>query len=335
MLIKQSVLASHLQQKLAAAYLLFGQDPYLLNEAAEAIKLAWQKLHNNETEQTILPINSPSDWVLAKEEACSYSLFANAVLIDLRYEKKTLEAAGKAFFTDYLRNTNPSSLVLLRAPNLSFKQIQGLSKENNLHLVQAAPLSDLAIQLWIAEKLQKKGLKFDQEIPALIYQYTQGNMLASAQAIEKLLLLTEPDMVLEACFVRDQLVDQCDYQLFDLAEACLLQKAEKVILLLRHAYQTKAEPTLILWILTQEIRLLTQLITLTQHQSIPFNTACIQLKIWPQKTKLYQSVIKKISLNQLFELLQFCKKIDECIKSTQSNQIWQALEKVALSLCFT
>lgn len=333
MLIKQQALASHLRQKLAAIYILFGQDHFLLNEAAKALKFAFKATTHNEIETRILHINNPSDWSLVDEEANSYSLFADSILIDLRYEKKTLEAAGKDFLNSYLKNTNPTCLLLLQAPNLGLKQLQGLAHHDCLHLIQATPLSSMAMQHWIAEKLQQKNLKFEQQIPALIHQFTQGNMLACAQVIEKLELIAEAGTVFTTKVVREQLVDQCDYQLFELADACLSHNSEKVIQLLRHACHSKVEPTLILWLLAQETRLLVQLIELTTHQGITFNTACSQLKIWPQRAKLYQATIKKIQLSTLLQLLQFCKTIDERIKSTQNNQIWQALEQIALSLC--
>ncbi|MBA2652625.1 MAG: DNA polymerase III subunit delta [Tatlockia sp.] len=335
MLIKQQALASHLRQKLAAIYIVFGQDYFLLNEAAQSLKEACKAAANEEVDESIITINSPSDWNFVEEEALSYSLFANKVLIDIRYEKKTLEAPGKDFLNRYLKNINSSCLLLIRAPNLPFKQLQGFTNHNCLHLIQANPLLSSAMQHWIADKLQKKGLRFEREIPALIHQFTEGNMLACAQAIDKIELVAQADSVLTTEIVREQLVDQCDFQLFDLADACLSSNSEKVIQLLRHACHTKAEPTLVLWLLTQEIRLLLQLQELTTLQNLSFTTACSQLKIWPQRAKLYQAMIRKMQGSTLLQLLQFCKIIDERIKSTQNNQIWQSLEQIALSLSLT
>jgi DNA polymerase III subunit delta len=334
MLIKQQALTSHLCHRLAALYVLFGQDHFLFNQAAELIKLAWQTATSNEAEETVLHINNPSDWALVDKEVHSYFLFANNLLIDMRYEKKTLDTIGKKFLTDYLQHIDSSRLLLLRAANLPQKQLQWLINHESVAVVQANPLSGLAMQNWIVEQLQKKAMRFSQQIPILIHQYTQGNMLACAQIIEKLELIGGENTELTIEIVKEQLVDQCDYQLFELADACLSYNPDKAIQLLRHAYSSKVEPTLILWLLAQEIRLLVQLIELTkQPRSLSFNTALSQLKIWPQRAKLYQSALKKIELSTLLQLLQFCKTIDERIKSMQNNQIWHALEQIALSLC--
>ena len=333
MLIKQQTLTNHLRHKLAAIYILIGQDHFLLNEAANSIKQAWQSTYKEEErEQTILHINNPADWSVLDEEANSYSLFAKQVLIDIRYEKKTLDAAGKTFLTNYLQSINPHCLLVLRASNLTQKQLQSFLNQDNLHIIQANPLNDSATQQWITQQLQQKFLQFEKEIPQLIHQYTRGNMLACAQVIEKLSLIADKSSLVTVGLVKEQLVDQCAFQLYELADACLASNPAKAIQLLRNAASHKEEPTLILWILTQEIRLLIQLFELI-NQSIPFNTACNQLKIWPQKQKFYQLALKKQQLSTLLQLLNFCKLTDIRIKSTQSSQIWHAFEQIALSLC--
>ncbi|CEK10868.1 DNA polymerase III subunit delta [Legionella hackeliae] len=331
MLIKQQALGTHLARNpLAAIYILIGQDHFLLTEAASAIKKSCLQ-KNSDTEETIIHINSASDWSLVDEKANSYSLFSSYVLLDVRYEKQTLEAAGKNFITKYLNNINSSCLLLIRAPQLGSKQLQSFINHDAVHVVQIFPLDNAAMQHWIKDQLQKRGIKFEADVPALIFQYTQGNMLACAQALDKIQLIAD-ESLLTSTIVKEQLIDQCSYQLFDLSDACLLQDANKVIQHLRHANTSGVEPTLILWLLAQDIRNLLQLGELTQ-QSIPFTTACSQLKIWTQKSKLYQSALKRLLPANLIQLLQFCKNIDEQIKSNQNSQVWPALERVALSLC--
>jgi DNA polymerase-3 subunit delta len=332
MLIKQQALASYLAKKLADLYIIIGQDSFLLNNAADSIKLAWRPQNKEDYEEIILSINHPADWGQLHGEVNSYSLFAHSVLIDVRYEKKLLEPAGKEFFSDYIQDPNARCLLLVRAPNLPLKQLQWLTQHNNVHVIQIHPFTSSEMQHWIRQRLQERGLQFDQQILSLIHQYTQGNMLACAQVITKLELIAEQNRVLTVEIVKEQLINQCDYQLFELADACLSCSAEKAIQILRHAYNTKTEPTLILWLLTQEIRQLIQLIELIE-QSVPFNTACNQLKIWSQRTSIYQLALKKLKLDHLLSLLQFCKLIDERIKSNPKSPIWHALELVALSLC--
>ncbi|KTD16124.1 DNA polymerase III subunit delta [Legionella jordanis] len=331
MLIKQQSLSSHLsRQELPAVFILIGQDHFLLSQSAQQIKQIW-KDRNHDTEETIIHITQASDWSLLVEKANSYSLFASNLFIDVRYEKQNLDSDAKQFLAEYSKKPNSSCLILLRAPNLTAKSLGNFTNHECIHVVQIFSLDSLAMQNWIKERLHQYGISYAPQVPSLIQQHTQGNMLACAQALEKIRLVADGTMLSEEA-AKAQLFDQCEYQLFELSEACLMANADKVIQHLRHARESGTEPTLVLWLLTQEIRNLIQLMELFE-KAVPLASACAQLKIWSTRVKLYQTAIKRMQKKLLFQLLRFCKRIDESIKSSQHSQIWPSLEKVALSLC--
>ena len=157
-------------------------------------------------------------------------------------------------------------------------------------------------------------------------------MLACAQVIEKIALIYDEKTLLSIEDVKAQLIDQCEFQLYELADACLSANTCKALHLLRQAYSNRAEPTLVLWLLTQEIRQLIQL-SLLLKQNVALYTACNQLKIWPQRTQLYETTLKRLSRSQLYQLLSECMRIDERIKTSKGHQVWQSFEHVALTLC--
>lgn len=199
-------------------------------------------------------------------------------------------------------------------------------------VVQAVSLTSAALQNWIVTELKKQAIHHAPQVPALIHQYAQGNMLACAQVIEKLALIANKDKALSIDEVMEQLIDQCDYQLYELTDACLSANANKAIHLLRRAALDQAEPTLILWLLAQEIRQLMQLSYLLK-QSETLATACKKLKIWPQRISLYQNAVDRLSILQLQQILKTSQRLDEQIKSNQNQQVWHSLEQLALSLC--
>ncbi len=330
MLIKYQALIPQLQKKLHALYVLTGSDHYLLNDAAFQIKKAWRE--RGETDEKILYLYASADWSTLQSEANSYSLFAKQVLLDARFEKKSIDAAGKAVLVQYLQNVNPRCLIILHANAIPAKQLQWLSNNEQVTLVQITPLTGPALQQWIAAQLQQRSIRFDPKVPGLIHQYTQGNLLGCAQIIEKLSLISNKSSLLMLEDVQAQLVDQCEYQLYELGEACLNANAEKALHLLRQSCNNRIEPTLILWLLTQEVRLLIQLAH-AMKQQMAFVTACNQHKIWPQRTKLYEAALTRLPLIKLYQLLQHCKELDGQIKSNQSQQIWHGLEQLALEFC--
>ncbi len=328
--IKCRAIAQNLRQKLYGLYILTGQDHYLLNDAALAIKKAWRA--RGECDEKIIELNAPADWERLRVEANSYSLFSEFVLLDARYDKKTIDAGVKKLLALYLQDINSRCLIILRAPNVPGKQLQLLANNAHTVLVQAIPLGPIELQRWITTQLNAHAIHFEVAVPALIHQYTQGNMLACAQVIEKLALISNEGELLTTAMTYEHLSDQCDYQLYELADACLSARAEKAIHLLRQACQNKTEPTLILWLLSQEIRLLIQLDHLRQ-QSMPISTACNQLKIWPQRARAYETTLARLSPARLHDLLQTCHRLDIQIKSSHTVSHWHGLERVALALC--
>ncbi|MDI1353175.1 MAG: DNA polymerase III subunit delta [bacterium] len=330
MQIKPQALAQHLEKKLSAIYFLIGQDNYLLEDSLNIIKARIKKIHD--CEEQILSIQSSDDWNDLSQVANSYSLFSNTVLLTIFYDKKSIDVQGKKILSEYLKAINSRCYILFRAPNVPAKQLQWLVNHDQVLLINAYPLTTEAMKSWIASQLKIKSLTFEPQIPEVIYQYTQGNMLACAQVIEKLSLSHAINSKIDINMALEHLSDQCDHSPFELVDACLMGFGDKAIQILRHAVNNKTEPTLILWMLTQEIRVHLQLMYLTQ-QKIDIKTAYNQLKIWPQRTSLYQNSIKRFKNIGLERLLHECLSIDEQIKSNLNTHIWNALERLALNLC--
>lgn len=332
MLIKQTGLSFRLYKTLPAVFFLVGQEPLQLNTLAQLIKKTWFLQHGDDVQQSIIHINSASDWQLVADEADSYSLFSNTVLLDVRFDKKTLDAAGKKVFERYLQQPNSRCLILIRAPDLPLKQLTAMTNHDLVHVMHLGSPAPAEVKQWISTRLKDMGANFDPNIPGLIQQYNEGNLLACSQLLDKLAILVEPGIPLTLDDVKEQLINQCEYSLYDLADACLNGDSVKALLLLRQAAGNKTEPTLILWLLTQEIRLLMQLLPYASLTGA-FREKGSQLKIWSSRLGLYQRTINRHQSPVLSALLHFCNKLDFAIKTGQNGQIWNSFELIALSLC--
>lgn len=332
MLIKNSSIYFQSPSKLPAIYFLLGQEPLQLNNISQTIKSTWRQYANDEAEIQVIQVSSANDWAHVQHEATSYSLFSNRMLIDSYYDKKTLDAAGKNFFDNYLKQINPECLLLFQAPNLTLKSLQFLVSNPDVHVILSSQPSSATIQQWIQQRLTRITNEYDQQIPTLIHRYNEGNLLACAQILDKLNLIIEPGEALTLDVVKDQLVDQSSFPLFELGIACLLGDGVKALKLLQQAQGNKTEPSLILWLLTQEIRLLMQLIPFANQGQL-FRDTANHLKIWSQRITIYQSAIKKYNEHLLIDLFHYCNQLDIQIKTSQNKHIWQSFELIALALC--
>ncbi|MCE3045003.1 DNA polymerase III subunit delta [Legionella sp. 16cNR16C] len=318
--------------KFLPVYLITGQEPFQVNHYARVLISAWQTRHKDDCDTKVLQINSTADWTMLREEANNFSLFSSMMILDVRYDKKTLDSAGKQFLETYLSSPNPQCLLVLRAPDMSLKALQFISSHPAIMIIAASPMSANSCKEWIASQLKQHSIDFDEAIPALIYQYNENNLPACAQVLEKIKLIAEANTRLTLKEVEEHLHNQCEFLSFELADACLLANQAKALLLLRQSSQNKTEPSLILWILSQEIRLLIQLKHKTAHCS--FRDAASQLKIWSTKLGNYQTAIKRFEIVFLVQLLNQCELLDKKIKSAnQPGQIWRSLEIIAMALC--
>lgn len=330
MQIKQQMLAQQISKKIHPLYILIGQDNYLIDEALSTIKSAIKK--HCVYDEKIISVQSVEEWNTVSEEANSYSLFSETVLLNIVYDKKSMDAAGKKVLSEYLKSVNTRCFIIIRAANIPAKQLQWLSNNEHAMVVQSYPLTPDAMKNWIATQLKVNSFQYEAQVPELIHHFTQGNMIACSQVIEKITLSNVPGSKINSATAMEQLSDQCERSLFELVDACLLGKSDNATHIVRQASNNNSEATLVLWILSQEVRILLQLIYLTE-QGVDIKTACSQLKVWPQRINLYQIALKRINSRTLRKMLHCCQSIDEHIKSSFNTQVWNSLEILAITLC--
>lgn len=329
MFINYQGLELNLNKNLYPLYVIIGQDGFIQNDIYSKIKYAWQKQGNIETE--VLEIDNA--WQNAFDLANSYGLFSDLTLLDLRYNKKTLTKDFKESVNNYLNNFNSKSLVIIKAPQLSNKQLQFLEKNPNAQVVSAKSLSAYELEGWIRTELKRLTIQADKNVASLIYQFSQNNMLAAQQTITKLSLINTPGKIFNSAEVLQFINDQSEYPVYDLTNACLHANAPQAINILRKfAQNNQTSNVFILWLLSNEVRQILQLKQML-NQSISMQAACKRLKIWPQKIKTYEKAVQRFSLEQLTTLLTLSAKLDVLIKSTSDTNIWNKIEQLTLLIC--
>lgn len=332
MLIKQATLTMELKAPFPSLIFLVGQSVFQTNHLADAIKKSWYTHCQDDVMLSKVFAQSDNDWSIVVQESCSNSLFSTATMLDVVFEKKTLGADARRLLEQCVQQINGQTLIVVRAFELPLKQVQMWTTHPLIYVIATSTPDKKQCLYWLHERLQTITPRFDKDIPLLIFQYTEGNLLASSQVIDHLSLLFDKTSVLTLKEVKELLSNQCHYSLFDLSDACLQGDSLKAIQLIRQSLIDKTEPTLILWLLTQDIRLLMQLEPVANHQSA-FRDMAGKLKIWAKRITLYQKACKKFTGKTLADLLHCCYQLDIQIKTNQQTTLWQSLESLALSLC--
>ena len=334
MWLKQQGFNLSIPPQAAALFVMNGQEIFLVEAFKQQFKKAWlaSRKDSESAEYQRIDVNQPQDWQQLSAAFGNYSLFSSLTILDVFYDKKSIDKEGKNFLSEYLNQADPSCLLLLHLPQLTTTALKFLADDKRAHLVAIKTPDQNTVLRWITQELSQQFKTYTKTIPQVIYQYTQGNLLACSQVLQKLQLAETNTEQLTQETVLDHLHQQSSYQIYELSDACLAGNTERALLILRHALDNRQEPTFILWIIAQEIRLLIQLNEL-QQTNTPWQAALTQLKIWSSRGSFYQSALKRLSADTLRVLLTRCRTLDRTIKTSQTNQLQSTIELLILSLC--
>ncbi|MGB5736844.1 MAG: DNA polymerase III subunit delta, partial [Thiohalocapsa sp.] len=239
-----------LQRGLAPVYLVFGDEPLQLREAADAIRRCGRE--QGFSERTCLEQGPQFDWSALAGEAGSLSLFAERRLIELRISGDGIGGDGAKAVRAYCERISDDLLLLMLAPKLDWTTLKStwaqLLEERGGVVVQVRQLQGQALLKWLHQRLTTQGFQPNREAVMLLAERVEGNLLAADQEIAKLRLLREPG-ALDAETLLAAVNDSARYNLFDLTDAALAGDRARVDRVLRGLAAEETAPPLVLWVL--------------------------------------------------------------------------------------
>lgn len=190
MLLKGEQLAAHLERELRPLYVLYGDEPLLVLEAADAIRArARQQGYSEREVLTVLP---QFDWGQLMAAGGNMSLFGDKKLIDLRIPTGKPGKEGSAALQQWCQNLSADNLLLITLPELDWREekavwFTALVNAGVALKLNAPPLAELPG--WIAGRLRRQQQSADLESLKFVAERVEGNLLAAHQEIQKLALL--------------------------------------------------------------------------------------------------------------------------------------------------
>lgn len=322
----------HLDRQLAPVYLLSGDEPQQMMEAADAIRArARQEAYD---EREVFTVDKEFNWQALVESSNSLSLFAEKRVLDLRMPGGKPGREGSQVLRDYAERPPEDTILLIQTGKLE----KGADKSSWYKaldsagvVVQIWPLDLKQTQEWVSARALKLGLKLDKEAVAFIAERVEGNLLAAAQELDKLLLLHgEAQLDLEA--VLGSVADQSRYSVFDLVDAMLTGEKRRCLRLLDGLRAEGVEPILILWGLSREVRSLYDMGRRVQRGEA-VEQAMASARVWNQRKPLVRQALSRLNTHQLQDLLQRCALIDRTIKGVGAGSVWDELLQLIICAC--
>ncbi|NCA70882.1 MAG: DNA polymerase III subunit delta [Sphingobacteriia bacterium] len=320
-----------LARALAPLYLICGDEPYQLGEAARLVREAARRAGFSERE--VLDQDGGFDWQLLSAAAASMSLFSSRKLIELRVGTAKLGKEGGAALRAYCERPCPDNLLLMIAPALDRKELSSQwakQIESVGVLIQVWPLKGDELVRWLAERLRSVGLRPGIGVAELLAERAEGNLLAAVQEVEKQRLLRDPGP-LEVADLLGTLGDSARFDLFALTDAALLgdrARTQRVLAILR------AEGTadiLVLWVLARELRMLASAAQSRARGGAPLADGA-GARLPPQRAQAIERALARLSPALLRTLLQQCALVDQAIKGLIRVDPWHQLAVIADTL---
>ncbi|TAL98896.1 MAG: DNA polymerase III subunit delta, partial [Rhodanobacter sp.] len=174
--------------RLDSTYLLAG-DELLVLEAADALRVQARKLGYGERE--VLECGQHFDWDDLARAGASMSLFSSRRLIDLRLPTGRPGIEGAKAINAFCADPPADVTLLITALEWSSKHDGAWSRKldaSGTMVVFNAPKPH-EWNAWIGARLASRGLSATPDAVALLAERVEGNLLAAAQEVDKLLVL--------------------------------------------------------------------------------------------------------------------------------------------------
>lgn len=323
-------LERHLQQTLAPVYVLSGDEPLQLGEAADGIRAAARG--QGFLSREVLEADPRFDWNRLAGEADALSLFADRRIIDLRIPSGKPGRDGGAALVDYCARPPADTLLLVSLPRLDRTQLGSKwcrALERLGALVQIWPIEGERLQAWLEQRMRRAGLAPEPGVAALLAERVEGNLLAARQEIEKLLLLEGPGPVsIER--LTQSVADSARFDVFALIDSALAGEAQRCVRVLAGLRQEGVAAPVVLWALSRELRLLAGLAVAVERGD-PIDQALSRARVWDKRKAQLKLGLRRLHSGHLQRLLALCQESDAAIKGASGRDPWLLLEYVLLA----
>ena len=318
-------LAGNLSRTLAPIYLVSGDEPLLVNEAADAIRAKARA--QGFTERELHVVERGFDWQALLSESRAMSLFAVAKIIEIRMATAAPGEQGGNAIVELASNPTPDTLVLVITGKLdgrtqNSKWVSAIDKHGAV--VQIWPLDLARLPSWIRERLSRHGLKADATAASLLAERVEGNLLAAHQEIEKLALLL-PAGELTAETVMEAVADSARYDVLQVGDAAMRGQTSRALRILEGLHAEGIDATLVLWAVNKDLQWILRAQYLMENGQNA-DSAMNAIYVWRPRQPAMKQALARLKPSATRRLILDAEAVDRSIKGVLRNDPWVELE---------
>lgn len=330
----ENFLAKNLSANHAAGkiFLLSGDEILLIQESVDLIRNAARKINFNE--RVSITLEAGQDWgKLFFAETQSLSLFSSKRIVELHLGSAKPNAANVKIFQEIAANPPADTIVIITVNKLDKKTelaawYKAIDKVGIC--IPLWPIASDQLPGWIVQRAKKIGLQMTADAAKLLAREVEGNLLAASQEIEKLALL-QVNKVIDVDLIATTVTDNARFDIYSLVDCALSGDAKRSLHMLNNLEAEDAEPVLILWALTREIRTLADLASQLQKGE-SLGMLFSKYRIWEKRQPAVRHFLQKKKAQDCRRLLSQSAAVDKVIKGAAKGNKWLALQGLVMQM---
>ncbi|MHB1617322.1 MAG: DNA polymerase III subunit delta [Metallibacterium sp.] len=310
------------------AVILLAGDELLVLEAADATRARARALGYGE--RTRFDVESGFDWNDLARAGAGLSLFATRRLLDLRLPAGKPGKDGAEAIVAWCAQPPPDTVLLISS--------QDWSRKHEAHWSQAIERAGVAVHLqapraqelpnWLGQRLAARGLAAEMEALDWLAARTEGNLLAGAQEIDKLVLLVDAGTRLDRETLEQLVSDSARYDAFQLIDAVLAGDAARALRILA-GLRTEGEDLLpLLGLLNLQLGIAARL-----AGARDFDAAARAEHLWQARAAQFRRALARAPQARFWQrCLVWSGRIDRMVKGRESGEPWREFERLLVVL---
>lgn len=331
MKIRADQLSRQLQDGLAPVYVISGDEALQAKECLDAIRQSAQD--QGYAERIVLEVDNQFDWSTLRQYQDSLSLFAERRLIELRMPSTKPGRDGGPVLKDYAARPAEDTVLVLSGGKLDGNDTRSAwykALDKAGVTIQVWPIDAQRLPGWVQERARGLGLELDREAAALLAERGEGNLLATVQELEKLLLAHGKGR-LDLETVVNATADSARYSVFDLSTSALAGDVERSVRILRGLAEEGVAAPMVSWVLAREVRTLAT-VTAACQEGMPLDQAMRSAGVWRNREGSVRQAVRRLPAGRALALLAEAATVDRIVKGAPGHP-WDALERLTLGLC--
>ena len=313
-------------------YLIAGPEMLRVLEAADAVRRRARA--QGIGERAVFDADGRDfDWGMLEATFNAPSLFSARRLVEVRLPTGKPGKDGIEIISSFCADPPPDVVLLITAGEWSKahhgKWTEAVSRIGMISIAWAIKPHELAG--WVESRLRMKGLSADRDAVQILVERVEGNLLAAAQEIDKLVLLAGGG-TLDAATMQSLVADAARYDVFRLTDAVLDGQAAQVSRMLAGL---RAEGDVVAGLMPMVIRELLRTAALARAQARGANLGA-EMKsqgIWEARQAPFKRALQRHPNPARWDrFVAEASRIDRIAKGRADGDAWVAMERLLLAI---